>query len=87
MPSQLTRFTLLLATVLLILLRVQRAWPRRRLPEGWLYRRPLTFRAMPSDAPGLSIAKMRVFRVPELLGAGLMLGLLGTLLLYVSRGL
>jgi formate hydrogenlyase subunit 4 len=34
-----------------------------------------------------SIAKMRVFRVPELLGAALMLGLLGTLLLYVSRGL
>ncbi|MCL4767671.1 MAG: NADH-quinone oxidoreductase subunit H [Hyphomicrobiaceae bacterium] len=32
-----------------------------------------------------SIAKMRVFRVPEFLGAGLMLGLLGTLLLFVSR--
>lgn len=30
-------------------------------------------------------AKMRVFRVPELLGAALMLGLLGTLLLFVSR--
>lgn len=33
-----------------------------------------------------SIAKMRVFRVPEFLGAALMLGLLGTLLLFVSRG-
>ncbi len=32
-----------------------------------------------------SIAKMRVFRVPELLGAALMLGFLGTLLLFVSR--
>jgi formate hydrogenlyase subunit 4 len=32
------------------------------------------------------IAKMRVFRVPEFLGAGLMLGLLGVLLLFVSRG-
>ena len=32
-----------------------------------------------------SIAKMRVFRVPEFLGAALMLGLLGTLLLVVSR--
>jgi formate hydrogenlyase subunit 4 len=32
------------------------------------------------------IAKMRVFRVPEFLGAALMLGLLGTLLLFVSRG-
>jgi len=32
-----------------------------------------------------SIAKMRIFRVPEFLGAALMLGLLGTLLLFVSR--
>ena len=35
----------------------------------------------------VSIAKMRVFRVPELLGAALMLALLGTLLLFVSRSL
>jgi len=35
----------------------------------------------------LSIAKMRVFRIPELLGAALMLSLLGTLLLFVSRSL
>jgi formate hydrogenlyase subunit 4 len=34
-----------------------------------------------------SIAKMRVFRVPEFLGAALMLGMLGTLLLFVSRSL
>jgi len=32
-----------------------------------------------------TIAKMRIFRVPEFLGAALMLGLLGTLLLFVSR--
>ncbi|HEX5420310.1 MAG TPA: NADH-quinone oxidoreductase subunit H [Gammaproteobacteria bacterium] len=32
-------------------------------------------------------AKMRVFRVPEYLGAALMLGLLGTLLLFFSRSL
>jgi len=32
-----------------------------------------------------SIAKMRVFRVPEFLGTALMLGFLGTLLLFVSR--
>jgi formate hydrogenlyase subunit 4 len=32
-----------------------------------------------------SIAKMRVFRVPDFLGAAIMLGLLGTLLLFVSR--
>ncbi len=34
-----------------------------------------------------SIAKMRVFRVPELVGAALMLGLLATLLRFASRGL
>jgi formate hydrogenlyase subunit 4 len=32
-----------------------------------------------------SIAKMRVFRVPDFLGVALMLGLLGMLLLFVSR--
>jgi formate hydrogenlyase subunit 4 len=32
-----------------------------------------------------SVAKMRVFRVPDFLGIALMLGLLGTLLLFVSR--
>jgi formate hydrogenlyase subunit 4 len=35
----------------------------------------------------MSIAKMRVFRVPNLLGGALMLGLLSTLLLFISRGL
>jgi formate hydrogenlyase subunit 3/multisubunit Na+/H+ antiporter MnhD subunit/formate hydrogenlyase subunit 4 len=34
-----------------------------------------------------SIAKMRVFRVPQFLGAALMLGLLATLLLFVTRSL
>jgi len=34
-----------------------------------------------------SIAKMRVFQIPNLLGIALMLGLLGTLLLFVSEGL
>ncbi|MCB9946590.1 MAG: NADH-quinone oxidoreductase subunit H [Rhodospirillaceae bacterium] len=33
------------------------------------------------------IAKLRVFRVPDFLGAALMLGLLATLLLFVSRSL
>jgi formate hydrogenlyase subunit 4 len=32
-----------------------------------------------------AVAKMRVFRVPEFLGAAMMLGFLGTLLLFVSR--
>lgn len=35
----------------------------------------------------ISIAKMRVFRVPNLLGAALMLGLLGVLLRFVSSGM
>jgi formate hydrogenlyase subunit 4 len=34
-----------------------------------------------------SIAKMRVFRLPNFVGAALMLGLLGVLLLFVSRGM
>ena len=34
-----------------------------------------------------AIAKMRVFRVPEFLGAALLLGLLGALYLFVSTGL
>jgi formate hydrogenlyase subunit 4 len=34
-----------------------------------------------------AVAKMRVFRVPDFLGAALMLGLLGALLLFVSRTL
>lgn len=34
-----------------------------------------------------TVAKMRVFRVPDFLGAALMLGLLGTLLLFASRSL
>ena len=35
----------------------------------------------------VSIAKMRVFRVPDFLGASLMLGLLATLLLFMTRSL
>ena len=34
-----------------------------------------------------SMAKMRVFRVPDFLGAALMLGLLAVLLRFMSRGL
>lgn len=34
----------------------------------------------------MAVAKMRVFRVPNLLGIALMLGLLGTLLLFVAEG-
>jgi formate hydrogenlyase subunit 4 len=34
-----------------------------------------------------SVAKMRIFRISEFLGAALMLGLLGVLLLFVTRTL
>jgi len=34
-----------------------------------------------------SLAKMRVFRVSEFLAAGLLLGLLAMILLYVTKGL
>ena len=34
-----------------------------------------------------AIAKMRVFRLPDFVGGALMIGLLGTLLLFVSRSL
>jgi formate hydrogenlyase subunit 4 len=35
----------------------------------------------------VGIAKMRVFRVAEFLGGALLLGLLGTVFLYVSQNL
>ena len=35
----------------------------------------------------MSIAKMRIFRVPNFLGAALMLALLGVLLRFVSEGM
>jgi len=34
----------------------------------------------------VSIAKMRVFRVPEFIGAALLLGLLAAVYLFVSTG-
>lgn len=47
----------------------------------------LAFTAVALAVFETSIAKMRLFRVPNFLGAGLMLGLLGVLLLFVSRGM
>ena len=44
-------------------------------------------RASRSGVFETSIAKMRVFRVPDFVGAALMLGFLGALLLFVSRTL
>jgi formate hydrogenlyase subunit 4 len=52
---------------------------------AWLGK--LTVAAVLLGAFETSIAKMRVFRVPDFLGAALMLALLATLLLFVSRSL
>ena len=65
-------------------------------PAGSGARRPMRSAWRPTSASSLcggfllvlfetSIAKMRVFRVPDFLGIALMLGLLGTLLRFVSR--
>jgi formate hydrogenlyase subunit 4 len=51
----------------------------------WLAK--LTFAGLLLALFETAIAKMRVFRVPEFLGAALMLGLLATLLMFVSRSL
>ena len=57
------------------------SWGRSSTSESWGCERVLL--ALFETAT----AKMRVFRVPDFLGAALMLGLLGTLLLFVSRSL
>lgn len=54
---------------------------------GLAYAAKLTFGCIALAIFETVIAKMRVFRVPTFLGAALMLGLLGALLLFVSRGL
>ena len=65
----------------------------RRRAGGYGHRRRRSMSASSPSAASCSpcsrpsIAKMRVFRVPDFLGAGLMLGLLATLLLFVSRSL
>ena len=67
--------------------------PRGAPPAALCHRRRRLSRQARASAASCSrcsrpsIAKMRVFRVPEFLGAALMLGLLGTLLLFVSRSL
>ena len=52
---------------------------------GWLAK--LAIGGIALGVAEMSVAKMRVFRVPNFLGAALMLGLLGVLLLFVSRGM
>ncbi len=52
---------------------------------GWIGK--VTIGGVALGVAEMSVAKMRVFRVPNFLGAALMLGLLGVLLLFVSRGM
>lgn len=58
-----------------------------RLLGGVVYIGKLAVAGVLLGAFETSIAKMRVFRVPDFLGAALMLGFLGALLLFVSRTL
>ncbi len=60
---------------------------RARLIGAGIYVAKLAFAGAALGTFETSIAKMRVFRVPNFLGAALMLGLLGALLLFVSRSL
>ena len=57
-------------------------------PQGLaVYLAKLAFLAACLTVFEVTIAKMRVFRVGEFLGGALMLGFLGTLLLFVSRSM
>jgi len=58
-----------------------------RFTGGSLYLIKMTIGCVALGVFETSIAKMRVFRVPDFLGAALMLGFLGALLLFVSRTL
>ena len=66
-------------------LATENASPLDYLVGAALYVAKLAFAGALLAAFETAIAKMRVFRVPEFLGAALMLGLLGTLLMFVSR--
>jgi len=58
-----------------------------RLLGAFLYLAKLAVAGVALGVFETSIAKMRVFRVPDFVGAALMLGFLGALLLFVSRTL
>jgi formate hydrogenlyase subunit 4 len=68
-------------------LAIENASVSARLAGAGLYLCKLGVAAVALGVFETSIAKMRVFRVPNFLGAALMLGLLGALLLFVSRSL
>jgi formate hydrogenlyase subunit 4 len=61
--------------------------PEYYLPGLAVYLLKLTAGGVLLGVLEMSIAKMRIFRVPNFLGAAFMFGLLGVLLLFVSRGM
>jgi formate hydrogenlyase subunit 4 len=63
------------------------ASPARDIVGGFAWLAKMAFGGVALGVAETSVAKMRVFRVPNFLGAALMLGLLGVLLLFVSRGM
>jgi formate hydrogenlyase subunit 4 len=85
------RMTLWLALLSAVFLPLGQA-PAGSAPHLWVVGLAAWLVKMGGLALGLAafesaIAKMRVFRVPEFLGAALLLGLLGAVLLFVSTGL
>jgi formate hydrogenlyase subunit 4 len=61
--------------------------PEYYLPGLIVYLLKLTAGGVLLGVLEMTIAKMRIFRVPNFLGAAFMFGLLGVLLLFVSRGM
>lgn len=85
------RLTLWLALLAAVFLPLGQA-PAGAAPHLWVVGLAAWLVEMGGLALGLAafesaIAKMRVFRVPEFLGAALLLGLLGAVYLFVSTGL
>ena len=85
------RLTLWLALLAAVFLPLGQA-PAGAAPHLWVVGLAAWLLKMGGLALGLAafesaIAKMRVFRVPEFLGAALLLGLLGAVYLFVSTGL
>lgn len=85
------RLTLWLALLAAVFLPLGQA-PAGAAPHLWVVGLAAWLVKMGGLALGLAafesaIAKMRVFRVPEFLGAALLLGLLGAVYLFVSTGL
>jgi formate hydrogenlyase subunit 4 len=89
--AQALKLTLYMSLIACVFVSIGMAGPRAALPALALglvtYLGKLVIGAGLLAVFESAIAKMRVFRVPNFIGAALMLGLLGTLLLFVSASL